>query len=393
MEADTENALHRVASIPLFQSAYQILFYAYTDVKKIHPVLNFLGGVAEGSAKTVAGLAVMGAAPVLQRMEPQVAVVNNLALRAVNELEDRFPVLDQPADEVTMDLTEKMLVSMEDLRDMAQDGLSNMLGRTNLAMDEAKTSLTLTLSGIAQLSIGDAIKLGAETVLQQGERLMNYLLPEMGEDAAQRGQNHGGTSSEEQPEKEETAKVELGYPSRMKLLLTTALRRSYSRGTEYLDGRWVKMTGIVNRVLELQDTMKNTYLNLRAYIKEIFQKNASRRRSLARKLKNDAHSDQPSTSKGRERKDLCLEEIAMKKHGDEPSQMPDKDVQKSSDEEEKEKEVEEEEEEEVEEVEEEEEEEEGEVGEEENELEEDIQLTTGKMLMTTQLQYHPHNSF
>ncbi|XP_069074053.1 uncharacterized protein [Pleurodeles waltl] len=283
-------------------------------------------------------------------------MVNNLALRAVNELEERFPVLDQPADEVTLDLTDKMVVKMEEFRDMAQAGLNNMMGRTSSTMDEVKTALILTVSGVTQLSIGDAIKLGAETVLQQGERLVNYLLPEMREEAAQGGQNRGEPPNDEQTEKKEAENVELGYPSRLKTLVTTALHRSYSRGTEYLDSWWVKMTGVVSQVLELQDTMKKTYLHLRAYIMEILLKKAARQRSPARKLKIVARSDQPSTSRGPEKKEFYLEEEAMQKHGGKLSQMRDKDVQKISDEKEEED------------------------KDEEVEIEEEIQLTTRKML-------------
>nr|XP_014341414.1 PREDICTED: perilipin-2-like [Latimeria chalumnae] len=66
-----ESIFIRVSSLPLVYSAFQFVSTTYVDVKTVHPLVNSVCNMAEQSVKVVTGVAVTGATPLLQRLEPQ----------------------------------------------------------------------------------------------------------------------------------------------------------------------------------------------------------------------------------------------------------------------------------------------------------------------------------
>ncbi|KAG8147772.1 hypothetical protein E2320_000007 [Naja naja] len=67
-----ENVADRVASLPLVSSAYDMVSAAYTSTKESHPYMKSVCDMAEKGVKTIASVAVSGAQPILNKLEPQI---------------------------------------------------------------------------------------------------------------------------------------------------------------------------------------------------------------------------------------------------------------------------------------------------------------------------------
>lgn len=65
------NAVQRLASLPLFDSALKSVVSVYTDVKGRYPLLGVVGGVAEIGVRNVSQAVILRATPLLLSLEPQ----------------------------------------------------------------------------------------------------------------------------------------------------------------------------------------------------------------------------------------------------------------------------------------------------------------------------------
>lgn len=66
-----QSAADRVTSLPLISSAYDMVSSAYASTKESHPYVKSVCDVAEKGVKTMAAVAVSGAQPILDKLEPQ----------------------------------------------------------------------------------------------------------------------------------------------------------------------------------------------------------------------------------------------------------------------------------------------------------------------------------
>ncbi|XP_030322520.1 perilipin-4 [Calypte anna] len=108
-EQHQANAVDRVTSLPLLSSAVNLVSSAYNHTKETHPCLRSVCSVAETVAAAAGGSVAGGAQPILNQLEPQLALVNEYACKGLNQLEEKLPFLQQPADKVLSDT--KQLVS------------------------------------------------------------------------------------------------------------------------------------------------------------------------------------------------------------------------------------------------------------------------------------------
>uniref|UniRef100_A0A8C0BXK0 Uncharacterized protein n=1 Tax=Buteo japonicus TaxID=224669 RepID=A0A8C0BXK0_9AVES len=94
------SAVNRVTSLPLLNSAFNLVSSAYNYTKETHPYLSGVCSVAETVAAVAVGSVVGGAQPILNQLEPQIALVNEYACKGLDQLEENLPFLQQPADKV-----------------------------------------------------------------------------------------------------------------------------------------------------------------------------------------------------------------------------------------------------------------------------------------------------
>ncbi|XP_042651034.1 perilipin-3 isoform X2 [Tyto alba] len=151
-EHQQASAVNRVTSLPLFNSAFNLVSSAYNYTKETHPYLSGVCNVAETVAAVAVGSVVGGAQPILNQLEPQIALVNEYACKGLDQLEENLPFLQQPADKVISDT--KQLVSTK---------VTSAVG----AACEAKEAMADKVTEAVDLTknvVGDSVKLTRSVV-------------------------------------------------------------------------------------------------------------------------------------------------------------------------------------------------------------------------------------
>ncbi|NXK92214.1 PLIN3 protein, partial [Formicarius rufipectus] len=189
------SAVNRVTSLPLLNSAFNLVSSAYNYTKESHPCLSGVCNVAETVAAVAVGSVVGGAQPILHQLEPQIALVNEYACKGLDQLEENLPFLQQPADKVISDT--KQLVSTKvtsamdaacEAREAVADKVTEAVDLTkNVVGDSVKMTRSVVTStvnsaveaaqGAKDLAVSQAVAGGVESVLGMSEDLVDHFLP------------------------------------------------------------------------------------------------------------------------------------------------------------------------------------------------------------------------
>ncbi|NXV79419.1 PLIN3 protein, partial [Atlantisia rogersi] len=219
------SAVDRVTSLPLLNSAFNLVSSAYNYTKETHPYLTGVCNVAETVAAVAVGSMVGGAQPILNQLEPQIALVNEYACKGLDQLEENLPFLQQPADKHIVEdgvgltkaavttsitaavgaaqgakdlVTNKVAEAVDLTKGAVQDGVektkSMVTSTVNTALDAAKAK-----------AVSQAVAGGVESVLGISEDLVDHYLPmtqeELGE-LATSVEGFGMASVEEQKQQQ-----------------------------------------------------------------------------------------------------------------------------------------------------------------------------------------------
>ncbi|NXV21881.1 PLIN3 protein, partial [Cepphus grylle] len=217
------SAVNRVTSLPLLNSAFNLVSSAYNHTKETHPYLSGVCNVAETVAAVAVGSVVGGAQPILNQLEPQIALVNEYACKGLDQLEENLPFLQQPADKVISDTKQLVSTKVTSAMDAACEAREAMADKVTEAVDLTKNvvgdSVKLTRSmvtstvnsaaeaaqGAKDIAVSQAVAGGVESVLGISEDLVDHYLPmteeELGE-LATTVQGSGMASVEEQKQQQ-----------------------------------------------------------------------------------------------------------------------------------------------------------------------------------------------
>ncbi|NXI24842.1 PLIN3 protein, partial [Sterrhoptilus dennistouni] len=189
------SAVNRVTSLPLLNSAFNMVSSAYNHTKESHPCLGGVCSVAETVAAVAVGSVVGGAQPILSQLEPQIALVNEYACKGLDQLEENLPFLQQPADKVISDTKQLVSTKVTSALDAACEAKEAVADKVTEAVDLTKNvvgdSVKLTRSvvtstvssaveaaqGAKELAVSQAVAGGVETVLGMSEDLVDHYLP------------------------------------------------------------------------------------------------------------------------------------------------------------------------------------------------------------------------
>ncbi|XP_035164578.1 perilipin-3-like [Oxyura jamaicensis] len=156
-----ESAVNRVTSLPLLNSAFNLVSSAYNHTKETHPCLSGVCNVAETVAAVAVGSVVGGAQPILNQLEPQIALVNEYACKGLNQLEENLPFLQQPADKVISDTKQLVSTKVISAMDAACEAKEAVADKVTEAVDLTKNvvgdSVKLTRSVVAS-SVSSAVE-------------------------------------------------------------------------------------------------------------------------------------------------------------------------------------------------------------------------------------------
>ncbi|XP_065514889.1 perilipin-4-like isoform X1 [Lathamus discolor] len=151
-EQQQGSAVNRVTSLPLLNSAFNLVSSAYNYTKETHPCLSGVCNVAETVAAVAVGSVVGGAQPILNQLEPQIALVNEYACKGLDQLEENLPFLQQPADKVISDTKQLVSTKVTSAMDAACEAKEAMANKVTEAVDLTKNA------------VGDSVKLTRSVV-------------------------------------------------------------------------------------------------------------------------------------------------------------------------------------------------------------------------------------
>uniref|UniRef100_A0A8C8RXV2 Perilipin n=1 Tax=Pelusios castaneus TaxID=367368 RepID=A0A8C8RXV2_9SAUR len=248
----------RVASLPLVSSAYDKASTTYTATKEDHPLIKTVCDVAEMGAKTVATAAAGGVQPILTTFEPQIAAVNEYACKGLDKLEEKLPILQQPA-KVISNIQELVSSTVTDAKDAvfstateAKDAVTGILGiakgTVQDSMETTRSVMTHSMSAIMESSVGQKVVSSIDALLGISEELVDHYLPITDEELAKLATSLEGfeVAPREQQREPKSYYVRLGS-------LSTKLRQ---RAYQHSLGK-VKQAGQSTKeaLLQLQQTI------------------------------------------------------------------------------------------------------------------------------------------
>ncbi|NXD82464.1 PLIN3 protein, partial [Halcyon senegalensis] len=236
------SAVNRVSSLPLLNSAFNLVSSAYNHTKETHPCLSGVCSVAETVAAVAVGSVVGGAQPILDQLEPQIALVNEYACKGLDQLEENLPFLQQPADKVISDTKQLVSTKVTCAMDAACEAKAAVADKVTEAVDLTKnvvgdgvkmtrSMVTTTVnSAVEAAQVSQAVAGGVESVLGISEGLVDLYLPMTEEELGKLAttvEGLGMASVEEQ-------KQQQSYFVRLGSLSSKVRRRAYQHSLSKL---------------------------------------------------------------------------------------------------------------------------------------------------------------
>ncbi|XP_063814769.1 perilipin-2-like [Pseudophryne corroboree] len=208
---EQQNVVVRLINLPLVSSTYDMVSSAYIHTKDNHPYLKSVCNVAERSVENITSVAVTSARPILQRLEPQIALAN-IACIGLDKIEVKLPILYQPTDKVVSTASEAVLGA----KDVVVQSISGVVGRTMGAVQDGVAMTKAAVNGGISTVMGSRV----DTALTTSESLLEQYLPPTDEELAK------------EATKTEGFEVAAGKPSyyvRLGSLSTKARKRAYQQ--------------------------------------------------------------------------------------------------------------------------------------------------------------------
>ncbi|XP_058863753.1 perilipin-3 isoform X1 [Acipenser ruthenus] len=234
---DEVSAVSRLACLPLFHTTLQVVSAVYSEVKGSNPLLGILCSVAEMGVRSVGKAAASRATPLLERLEPQIAAVNSFACEGLDQLEIRFPILNQSAEEVAVHLKDALYLTLDDLRCSFNNKLDGAVERTAASLEGTRAVLTSQASLLLSSGPGQALVLGFDNVLTRSEELADYYLSLPEEEMWREWSAVSGWQDEEE-------EGELGVPRRVQSLVLRVSLQVY-RGALLLWDQGERLTALL----------------------------------------------------------------------------------------------------------------------------------------------------
>ncbi|XP_061593630.1 mannose-6-phosphate receptor binding protein 1 [Cololabis saira] len=173
MEPDTgdqQTVISRVGNLPLVSSACGVVSSAYTNTKDNVPLLKGVMGVAESGVRTLGAAATVGSKPILDMIEPQLTTVNEYALKGLDKMEEKLPILHIPADKVVSDTVGMMYQSVAGAKDA-------VVGAVMGGVELTRAAVSGGISTVMGTRMGQMVSSGMGLALSRSEDWVEQHLP------------------------------------------------------------------------------------------------------------------------------------------------------------------------------------------------------------------------
>ncbi|XP_042548889.1 perilipin-2 [Dipodomys spectabilis] len=171
----------RVANLPLVSSTCDLVSSAYVSTKDQHPYLKSVCEMAEKGMKTVTSVAVTGALPIIQKLEPQIAVANTYACKGLDRIEERLPILNQPTAQVVANAKGAVTTTVTGAKDSVGSAITGVVDKTKGvvtgSVEKTKSVVNDSINTVLASRMVQLVSHGVENALTKSELLVDQYLP------------------------------------------------------------------------------------------------------------------------------------------------------------------------------------------------------------------------
>ncbi|XP_040895562.1 mannose-6-phosphate receptor binding protein 1 isoform X2 [Toxotes jaculatrix] len=167
---DQQNVVSRVTNLPLVSSACEVVSSAYSSTKDNVPLLKGVMNAAESGARTLGAAAATRSKPLLDIIEPQLATVNEYALKGLEKMEEKLPILHQPADKVVSNTVDMVYQSVAGTKDA-------VVGAVMGGVELTRAAVSGGISTIMGTRMGQMVSSGMGLALSRSEYWVDQNLP------------------------------------------------------------------------------------------------------------------------------------------------------------------------------------------------------------------------
>ncbi|XP_061680357.1 mannose-6-phosphate receptor binding protein 1 isoform X2 [Syngnathoides biaculeatus] len=125
---------------------------------------------AESGVRTLGAAAATGTKPLLNIIEPQLATVNEYAMKGLDKMEQKLPILQQPAQKVVSDTVGIVCQSVTGAKD-------SVVGAVMGGVEKTRAAVSGGISTVMSTSVGQMVSSGVGLALTRSEDWVDQNLP------------------------------------------------------------------------------------------------------------------------------------------------------------------------------------------------------------------------
>ncbi|KAM4848771.1 perilipin-2 [Urocitellus parryii] len=178
----------RVANLPLVSSTCDLVSSAYVSTKDQYPYLKSVCEMAEKGVKTMTSVAVTSALPIIQKLEPQIAVANTYACKGLDRIEEKLPILNQPTSQVVASAKgavtgarDAVTTTVTGAKDSVASTITGVMDKTKGAVtggvEKTKSVVNGGINTVLESRMVQFVSSGVENVISKSEMLVDQYLP------------------------------------------------------------------------------------------------------------------------------------------------------------------------------------------------------------------------
>ncbi|KAM5182898.1 perilipin-2 [Callospermophilus lateralis] len=178
----------RVANLPLVSSTYDLVSSAYVSTKDQYPYLKSVCEMAEKGVKTMTSVAVTSTLPIIQKLEPQIAVANTYACKGLDKIEEKLPILNQPTSQVVASAKgavtgarDAVTTTVTGAKDSVASTITGVMDKTKGAVtggvEKTKSVVNGGINTVLESRMVQFVSSGVENAISKSEMLVDQYLP------------------------------------------------------------------------------------------------------------------------------------------------------------------------------------------------------------------------
>ncbi|XP_026168263.1 perilipin-2 [Mastacembelus armatus] len=176
-----QSVVERVTSLPLVSSTYGLVSSMYLNTKDTHPYIKTVCEAAEQGVRTITSVALTTASPIMDKLEPQIAVANDLACKGLDRIERTLPILHHPPQQIVSSAKDVVNSARDAVTGTVSDTLTSVVEKTRGAVqggvEKTRAVVSGSVSTVLESRVGRLVSSGVDTALSTSESLVEQYLP------------------------------------------------------------------------------------------------------------------------------------------------------------------------------------------------------------------------